>query len=66
MTTFLAIVGALFLMYLTIRYFPSLIRLVVGFGVVIVVIFAIAGLMIVFLPVLAAIVLVLLIVRLLR
>jgi hypothetical protein len=41
-------------------------RLVVGFGVVIVVIFAIAGLMIVFLPVLAAIVLVLLIVRLLR
>ncbi len=66
MTTFLAIVGALFLMYLTIRYFPSLMRLVVGFGVVIVVIFAIAGLMIVFLPVLAAIVLVLLIVRLLR
>jgi len=66
LTTFLAIVGALFLMYLTIRYFPSLMRLVVGFGVVIVVIFAIAGLMIVFLPVLAAIVLVLLIVRLLR
>lgn len=66
MVTFLAIIGALALLYLAIRFFPALIRVTVGIGVVLIVIFAFAGLMIVFLPILAVIALVLLIVRLLK
>ncbi len=66
LTTFLAIVGALFLLYLAIRYFPALIKLVIGIGVVLVVVFAFAGFLVVFLPILIIIAIVLLVVKLVK
>ncbi|HOI63838.1 MAG TPA: hypothetical protein PLM80_03570 [Mesotoga sp.] len=66
LTTFLAIVGALFLLYLAIRYFPAFIKLVIGVGVVLVVVFAFAGLVVVFLPILIIIAIVLLVVKLVK
>ena len=64
MNTFLAIVGALFLLYLAIRFFPTLIMIVAGVGVVMIVIFAIAGLVAFFLPILLVVGLILVIVKL--
>jgi len=64
MSTFLAIVGALFLFYLSIRFFPAIIRIVAGIGVILIVIFAISGLVVAFLPILLVVGLILLIVKL--
>jgi len=64
MSTFLAIVGGLFLLYLAIRFFPAIITIVAGIGVILIVIFAISGLVVAFLPILLVVGLILLIVKL--
>ncbi|AKI97260.1 hypothetical protein [Kosmotoga pacifica] len=65
MVGFLAIIGALFLLYLAIRSFPVVLTIIAGLGVLLIVIFVIMGITIIFLPVLLLLGLVLLIARLL-
>lgn len=64
LATVLTIIGALFLMYLAIRYFPTLVKLIVGVGVVLIIIFAFTGMVVVYLPVLIVVALILLVVKL--
>lgn len=61
---FLAVVGALFLLYLAIKWFPAIVSIFIGIGVVAIIAFVIAGIFVVFLPLLLIVALVMLILKL--
>lgn len=61
---FLAVIGALFLLYLAIKSFPAVVSIFVGIGVVAIIAFVIAGIFVVLIPLLLIIALVMLILRL--
>lgn len=66
MVEFLAVIGALALLFLAIKAFPALVSVLVGFGVIAVVVFIFLGLLIFLIPVLIVMGLILLIARLIN
>ncbi|MEA2065970.1 MAG: hypothetical protein U9O65_02545 [Thermotogota bacterium] len=66
MVEFLAVIGALALLFLAIKAFPALVSVLVGFGVIAVVVFIFLGWLIFLLPVLIVMGLILLIARLIN